>query len=367
MVNNLRIFSTFCLIGSLAFLVYVISTNLQSQYLVQAQNANTTKLPLNDSSHFFIPPTISEESKTMLKNITSNMWPSIQYPEPDDWEGWNALNQQIESMTIFQSKPILENLKPNITFTMIGNVTVIDVKPRNWIDSGNVLIYTHGGGYTLLSANSTLGSAATVANLTGHRVISVDYTLAPISKWNQTTSQVVSVIKALVKDQGYKLNDIALFGDSAGGGLVAGSVLKLRDEGMGIPAAVVLWSPWTDVSREGDTYVTLKNADIFNGEDLMLNMANAYAKIEDQKNPYVSPVYGNFSNGFPPTLIQVGTKEILLSDSVRLYQALDQVGIPVKLDVYEGMPHVFQTILIDTPEYNLAMEKTGQFIKEYLN
>jgi epsilon-lactone hydrolase len=73
-------------------------------------------------------------------------------------------------------------------------------------------------------------------------------------------------------------------------------------------------------------------------------MANAYANLSDQKNPYVSPVYGNFIKGFPPVLIQVGTKVGYLSDSVRLYQALDQTKIPVKLDVYEGMPHVFQEL-----------------------
>jgi len=87
----------------------------------------------------------------------------------------------------------------------------------------------------------------------------------------------------------------------------------------------------------------------------------------DQKIPYVSPVYGNFSKGFPPTLIQVGTKEILLSDSVRFYQALDQAGIPVKLDVYEGMPHVFQRYLVNTPESKLALSKVNNFLKQYLN
>jgi acetyl esterase/lipase len=77
-------------------------------------------------------------------------------------------------------------------------------------------------------------------------------------------------------------------------------------------------------------------------------------------------VYGNFSNGFPPTLIQGGTKEMLLSDFVRLYQALDQAGISVKLDIYEGMPHVFQTFLQNTIESNIAISKTSDFLREYL-
>ncbi|MFI5406635.1 MAG: alpha/beta hydrolase fold domain-containing protein, partial [Nitrososphaerales archaeon] len=159
----------------------------------------------------------------------------------------------------------------------------------------------------------------------------------------------------------------AMYGDSAGGGLVASSVLKMRDEGIGIPSAIVLWSPWTDVSRTGDTYSTLKRADPFISELMLKNMGDTYANLTDQKNPYVSPVYGNFTKGFPPTMIQVGTKEVLLSDSVRLYQSLDQADIPVKLDVYEGMPHVFQTSLNDTTESTLAISKTIEFIKEYLN
>jgi epsilon-lactone hydrolase len=93
-------------------------------------------------------------------------------------------------------------------------------------------VYLHGGGYTFLSANSALGAVMPVANSTGLRVISVDYTLAPFSKWNETTTEVVSVIQALIKEKGYSLEDVAMYGDS-GGGLVAGSVLKMRDEGMG--------------------------------------------------------------------------------------------------------------------------------------
>ena len=86
----------------------------------------------------------------------------------------------------------------------------------------------------------------------------------------------------------------------------------------------------------------------------------------DQKNPYVSPVYGNFIKGYPPTLIQGGTREIFLSGFVRLYQALDQANIPVKLDIYEGMPHVHQ-FLYKTPESKIALSKMNNFLQAYLN
>jgi epsilon-lactone hydrolase len=92
----------------------------------------------------------------------------------------------------------------------------------------------------------------------------------------------------------------------------------------------------------------------------------AYADPSDHKIPYASAIYGNFSKGFPPTLIQVGTKEILFSDSVRFNQALDEAGIPVKLDVYEGMPHVFQGYLSNSTESKVAISKVNNFLNEYL-
>jgi acetyl esterase/lipase len=248
----------------------------------------------------------------------------------------------------------------------MGNATVIDIKPNNWVDNGKVLVYTHGGGYTQLSANSTLGGALEVANTTGMRIISIDYTLAPFSKWNQTTDQILSVISDLKNNQGYSMNDIAMFGDSAGGDMTLGSVLKMRDVSIGLPAAVVVFSPNTDLTLTGDTVTTLKEADPVLDADGVRTLVSAYADPSEYKIPYVSPVYGNFSKGFSPTLIQVGTKEILLSDSVRFYQALDQAGIPVKLDVYEGMPHVFQGYLAGTPESKIAISKMNDFLKEYL-
>jgi epsilon-lactone hydrolase len=351
---------------TIMLLSYLLSANLQSPlYFVQAQSS--TNVPQNDTSKISIPTTISKKAQEMLKNMTMNLPPSFVTPAPDDLEGWKKLNQQLSCMPIYGSQLTVDSYQPNVTVTKLGNVNVLDVKPKDWNDNGKVLVYLHGGGYTFCSANSTLAAATQVANTTGLRVISVDYTLAPLSKWNQTTSEVVSVIQALIKDRGYSLNDIAMYGNSAGGGLVAGSVLRMRDEGIGIPAAIVLWSPWTDVTRSGDSYHTLKNADPLMASDLMFkNMADAYVNPSDQKNPYASPVYGNFTKGFPPTLIQGGTKEILLSDFIRLYQAIDQADIPVKLDIYEGMPHVFQVLLHNTTESNTSLSKMSKFLHEHL-
>ena len=141
----------------------------------------------------------------------------------------------------------------------------------------------------------------------------------------------------------------------------------MRDKGFGMPAAVVLCSPWADITDSGDIAVTLKHAEpMYLYERHLKPSADAYADPKDQKHPYVSPVYGDYSKGFPPTLIQGGTKEIFLSNFVRQYQALDAAGQTVKLDLYDGMPHVFQPRLADAPEGKAALKKMKAFLDQHL-
>ncbi len=312
-----------------------------------------------------IPDTISPEAQAVLRMMPDpNQAPSA--PNPTEIEQWKVVQATMEARNLERQKDLVERLGPDVTKQDLDGVPVLEVKPRNWRDNGKVMVYTHGGAYTVQSAASTLGSSALMADATGLRVISIDYTLAPHAKWQEVTDQVVTVFTEL-GIQGYAMQDIAIYGDSAGGGLAAGSVLKMRDQGMGMPAAVVLWSPWSDITETGDTYATLKYAEpSYIYENALKPSADAYADPKDQKHPYVSPVYGDYSKGFPPTLIQGGTKEIFLSNFIRHYQALDIAGQTVKLDLYEGMIHVFQAAIPDSPESKLALFKVDAFLKEHL-
>ncbi|UZP65831.1 alpha/beta hydrolase [Desulfovibrio mangrovi] len=314
----------------------------------------------------YVPSTISGQAQDVLKKLTNpELRPAL--PGPDDIKAWKAIQDEREAFAVKRQGQILERLQPTVTALELGGVPVLDIKPRDWADNGKVLVYTHGGAYTLFSAKSTLVCSASMAAATGLRVISIDYTLAPHAKWQQITDQVLSVFKAL-RSLGYAMNDIAIWGDSAGGGLAAGAVLKMRDQGMGMPVAVVLWSPWADITDTGDSYETLKHAEpAYVYAKHLKPSADAYAAPEDQKNPYVSPVYGDYTKGFPPTLIQGGTKEIFLSNFVRLYQNIDTAGQTVKLDIYEGMIHVFQAALYGAPESDAALNKVNAFLKDYLH
>jgi acetyl esterase/lipase len=313
---------------------------------------------------FSIPSTISPEWQESLKTWTG---PTDEtFPAPYDIDGWRQLQREGDRFIGRMTEPLMERYQPTITERDLGGVQVLDIKPKQWHDDGRILVYTHGGAYTFNSARSTLSSSVPVAAVTGLRVISVNYTLAPHARWDQVTDEVVSVVQAL-RAEGHEWNTIAMYGDSAGGGLAAGSILKMRDRGIGMPAALFVWSPWADLNETGDSYQTLADADPLLVYPRQLEKsAAAYADPADQKHPYVSPVYGDFTKGFPPTLIQVGTKEIFLSNSVRLYRALDLAGVPVVLDVYEGMPHVFQGIMSDSTESRTAFDKTNRFLGQYL-
>lgn len=316
-------------------------------------------------SDFTAPSTVSNAAREAIETY-SRTDRDAPFPKPDDLQGWERTQAKFEEDFAEASEAVRKQYQPEIQPRAIGNVPVLDIKPRRWKKDNRVLVYTHGGGYTLFSARSSLDCAVPVAHDTGMRVISVDYTVAPQAKWNVITDQVIAVLRGLVQE-GHPLECMAIYGDSAGGGLAAGTVLKMRDGGLGMPASVVLWSPWSDITNTGDTYATLADADpVLYYPDNLKNCADAYASPDEQKNPYVSPVYGDYSRGFPPVLIQCGTKEIFLSNAVRHYQALDTSGIAVKLDPYEGMYHVFQGFIWNSPEAKLARKKVSAFLDRHL-
>jgi acetyl esterase/lipase len=312
-----------------------------------------------------IPETISPEAQAFLRTVPDpHLIPA--FPDPADLAGWKKLQAWAEADGKAKSEPLLKRYAHTAAAGTLGGVPILDVRPKDWKDNGKVLVYTHGGAHVMYSAASTLGRAVIAAHETGLRVISVDYTLAPHAKYNQMSDEVVAAIQALLK-QGQRLEDTAIYGDSSGGGLAAAVVLKMRDRGLGMPRVAVLVSAWLDVTPSGDTETTLRDADPNASYEIHGKAAaGAFADLEDQKHPYASPVYGNFSEGFPPTLIQGGLKETLLSGFVRLYQALDAAGVVVKLDLYDGMIHNFQDRMPDAPESILARRKMRDFVSEHL-
>ena len=158
---------------------------------------------------------------------------------------------------------------------------------------------------------------------------------------------------------GYGARDVILTGDSAGGNLALALVLKLKQEGRLLPRGIVLMSPWTDLTCSGQSFESKAALDPILDREYIARMIEAYAKGMDVSEPLISPLFGDF-RGFPPTYIQVGENEILLSDALRLHQALVDANVSVKMDHFRGMWHVFQMSPFKTA-YE-AMEKNAEFI-----
>lgn len=246
----------------------------------------------------YVPTTMSAEGQQALKTIIDAQPYTRAFPQPGDLDAWRKAHNAAEEVGKEKNEAAVERNNVSVVEATLGGVPVLDIRPNDWRDNGKVLVYTHGGGYVLFSARSTLVSSGPMSRATGLRVISVDYTTAPFAKWKEIQEQVISVFKALLAD-GYEMKDIALYGDSAGGGLAISTALNLRDRGMGMPAAVVLWSPWADLSNAGDTPNTLENAaPTLTYLSSLENGALAFAGGLDLTDPRVSPLYADFSKGF---------------------------------------------------------------------
>lgn len=316
-----------------------------------------------------MPATVSSEARTFFATFTN---PAAKPPSPaaDDRGGWQRAWAGNEAEVKQRNDAVVACYRPSLTPDRVGGVPVLDIRPDGWtegaISAARTIVYVHGGAYTLHSAASSLTSSVPVAAATGLRVLAVDYTPAPAAGFREIIGEVGAVVAGLV-GAGHGLAGIALFGDSAGAAIACGAILKLRDEGLGMPGGVVLWSPWADIAENGDSYATLREAELVFCYDRHLKAAAAaYAPPSEHRHPWVSPVYADFTGGFPPTLIQGGTREIFLSNCVRLYRALDAAGQDVTLDLYEGMPHVFQSFAPDLPESLLARRKVADFLASHL-
>jgi acetyl esterase/lipase len=311
-----------------------------------------------------IPTTISPAWQDALRGMRGADGPPL--PPLDDAQAWREWQAGREEQSQPDTELAVARTGVALRERTLGGLPALEITPRRLRDASRVVVHLHGGGYAFGSARAALATTADFADATGLRVVSLDYPLAPAAQWKATVPAVVTAITAL-RDEGFALDRIALFGESAGGGLAAGVAFALRDGGHGLPGALVLWSPWTDVTETGDTYATLRDAEpSYRYAEHLRPLALAYAAPEDQHHPWVSAVYGDFSKGYPPTLILGGTRELFLSNFVRLYQAIEAAGGTAKLDLYEGMPHLFPHHLPDSDEARLAREKARRFLDLHL-
>lgn len=230
-----------------------------------------------------------------------------------------------------------------------------------------VILQLHGGGYIGSIYNNYYNVAVLYSEAAdGVCVLSPDYRVAPEHPYPAALEDAVASYQWLL-NHGFSGEQIILAGDSAGGGLSMALTMYLRDHHMPLPCGIVAMSPWTDLTTSGESYTLNYELDpLFGNTKESMLFINDYPGAHDKKEPYISPIYGNFRQ-FPPMLIQVGSTEMLLSDSITVAGMADIVGVDVRLSIYDDMFHVFQLSGKLLPEAQKAWEEIEQFLQLLLN
>jgi monoterpene epsilon-lactone hydrolase len=205
-----------------------------------------------------------------------------------------------------------------------------------------------------------------MAGLGGYKVIGVDYRLLPEHPFPAAMDDAMAVWKEAIKST--KPVDIGVFGSSVGGSMVLSLVQRAKREGLPLPGAVMSGTPWSDLSKTGDSYYTNDGVDgTLSYDAFWSGVAKLYANGRDLKDPLVSPLYGDFS-GFPPTFLVSGTRDLFLSNTVRVEQKLLQAGVPTELVVEEGQYHMayLDAAMVDAPESTELYSYIAEFFNTYL-
>ena len=275
-----------------------------------------------------------------------------------------------ENQTIDQARTgfiaVSRNFKPDsdASFEAVDAAGV----PVEWVatkasKSLPVILFFHGGGYCIGSAQTHRDLVSRRCTASGARALSVDYRLAPENPFPAAVDDGVAAYRWL-RSQGIPARSIVIAGDSAGGGLALATLLALKEAGDELPAGGVCMSPVTDHAKEGESMRTKVDLDPMVHPTSSTAYSQMYLAGGDARAPLASPLYADLK-GLPPLLILVGTWEVLLDDSTRFAEKAKASGVPVELEVWNEMIHIWPYFAAILPEGRQAIERMGTFIKQH--
>lgn len=301
-----------------------------------------------------LPASVSHEARAFL---ASPPMTSPDYPAPDDLAGWRALAAAHEEVLLRHMS------RRNVDGAEIGHLRVDEARvhvvtpadadrddPRIYLDIHGGALFTGGGDCCRATGTST-------AQRVRMRTWAADYRMPPDHPYPAALDDCVTVYRTLLKERSPR--EIVVGGASAGANLAAALLLRVRDEGLPLPAAALLLSPELDLTESGDSFRTNLGVDtVLTRGTMPVNLL--YAGDHDLTDPYLSPLFGDFSAGFPPTLLASGTRDLFLSNAVRMHRALRAAGIPADLHVFEAAPHGLMPP--GTPEDEQLLQEIRRFI-----
>ena len=278
------------------------------------------------------------------------------FPFDSDVNQQRRLLQEVAS-----AQPLAADV--TVTRAALGGVPTAEIT-LDGIEPRHLVLYFHGGVYVLGDAFQAADLASQVGRRTAAKVISVDYRLAPEHPYPAAVDDALAAYHALLEG-GTAPSDIALVGESAGGGLAVATLVNARDHGLALPAAALVMSPYVDLTLAGTTMETKREADpLFTPEAFPARVAD-YTAGQDPALGLISPIFAELS-GLPPLIIQAGTHEVLLDDAVRLARQAATADVQVTLDITPRVPHVFQAYHPILDEAAAALDRAGQLLSAHL-
>lgn len=275
----------------------------------------------------------------------------------------------LEELSVDEQRTVME--ASAVMFPVEEDVVVSEIDvggvPADWVtvdvsEANRVVLYFHGGAYVMGSRNTHRGLAARIARAARARVLLPDYRLAPEHPFPAAVKDAMTCWRWLVSE-GRSPQHMAIAGDSAGGGLTLATLLALKAAGEPLPACAVGLSAWTDLEGTGPTAEPGAVDDPMLTPEGLRSSGSEYA-AGNLRNPLAAPLHGDLE-GLPPLLLQVGSRDILQSDSTRFAERARAAGVEVTLEIEEGLIHVWH-MFPDVPEAQNAIERVGAFIERMI-
>jgi epsilon-lactone hydrolase len=300
-----------------------------------------------------VPTSISPEAQAYL---ASPAVPSSEYPPMQDLAGWRKLVASMDELILAHVSGINAG-GAAVEHMEIDDTGVFAISPPNAVlDDRRVCLDVHGGGLIIGGGEVCRATGIFTATRFGMHTWTVDYRMPPDHPYPAGLDDCVAAYRALLKQR--QPSEIVIGGVSAGANLAAALILRARDEGLPLPAAAILLTPQLDLTESGDSFRTNLGVDtVLNDGTMPANLL--YANGHHLTDPYLSPLFGDFSAGFPPTLLASGTRDLFLSNTVRMHRALRAAGVTAGLHVLEAAPH---GLLPGTPEDEDLLKEVREFI-----
>ena len=333
--------------------------------LIASSSIAASKVTLQERD---IPTTAGVSAEFAEYQSTHVIPPALQAPETT--EQWLEFQAAFDAPTNEQGIAIAEKFDVAYEKKIYAGVETFFLTPKEVAPEyeDKWLIHIHGGAFVFGGEESVLREAAWVASQLGAKVISVDYRRPPLDPFPAAIDDAVAVYKKLIESQSPQAT--AIFGTSAGGNITLTTTLKLKEEGIPLPGALFAGTPATDLKETSESWLTLAGLDpLGQRAGGIQGTFDVYADGEPLDNPLLSPVYADIEDDFPPTMFVSGTRDLLLSDTVRMHRVLRAAGVDTDLHIYDGQAHAdyLGGAFADFPESHENIREMKAFFDKHIN